>query len=199
MDTIRQKILIKWNHRRAVAKQMEGKVLDHIVKKIKEQSRKLEIEVITHSDGIAEVAKGGTGFKFVVNLEQKTCSCRAWQVSGIPCKHAIPFITSINREKIEDHVDNYCLVQKFKLAYASHIPALPDKFMWPKSNHGFFMHPPLLKSTAGRRKQNRYKGWPEGGSTKGRHKCPIYHDYGHHWYTCKEGDPDDIADMKAQR
>ncbi|CAO2145598.1 unnamed protein product [Urochloa humidicola] len=202
MDTIRQKILIKWNHRRKIARNMKGKILEHIVHKLKEQSRNLDIEIITSSDGIAEVcAKGGTGFRFVVNLDERTCTCRAWQVSGIPCKHALAYITSISREKIEDHVDNYFSIEMFMKAYEGRVPALPDKFMWPKSNHGFFMHPPLLKSTAGRRKETRYKGAMEGGGngTKGMHECPICHEYGHHWYTCKNGDPEDIAAMLADR
>jgi len=31
LDTIRQKILIKWNHRKKVAKKFEGKILPHIL------------------------------------------------------------------------------------------------------------------------------------------------------------------------
>jgi len=201
LDTIRQKLLIKWNHRRKIARQMQGKILPHIVDKLKEQSRNLDIDVITSGDGIAELcARGGSSFRFVVNLEQRTCTCRAWQVSGLPCKHALAYITSIRGEKIEDHVDNYYSVQKFRSAYEGIIPAIPDKSMWPKSDHGFFMHPPLLKSTAGRRK-TRFRGFTEGGNkgNKGRHQCPICHEYGHHWYTCKDGDPADIAAMLADR
>lgn len=57
-----------------------------------------------------------------------------------------------------------------------------------------------FKSTAGRRKETRYKGYNEGGrGNKGRHQCPICHEYGHHWYTCKDGDPSDIAAMLADR
>jgi len=201
LDTIRHKLLIKWNHRRKIARQMQGKILPHIVDKLKEQSRNLDIDVITSGDGIAELcARGGSSFRFVVNLEQRTCTCRAWQVSGLPCKHALAYITSIRGEKIEDHVDNYYSVQKFRSAYEGIIPAIPDKSMWPKSDHGFFMHPPLLKSTAGRRK-TRFRGAAEGGNkgNKGRHQCPICHEYGHHWYTCKDGDPTDIAAMLADR
>ncbi|WVZ74596.1 hypothetical protein U9M48_022760, partial [Paspalum notatum var. saurae] len=134
------------------------------------------------------------------HLDDLLDAIRAWQVSGIPCKHALAFITSIRGEKIEDHVDDYFSVEKFKAAYEGTIPALLDKSMWPKSDHGFFMHPPLLKSTAGRRRNNRFKGALEGGtSVKGRHQCPICKKYGHHWYTCKDGDPSDIAAMLADR
>ena len=86
-------------------------------------------------------------------------------------------------------------------SYDGKIPSLPDKSMWPKSEHGFFMHPPLLKSTAGRRRQNRYKAAVEGGSkgAKGSHQCPICQQYGHRWWKCKDGDPNDIAAMLAER
>jgi hypothetical protein len=97
-------------------------------------------------------------------------------------------------------VDDYYSVEKFKVAYEGRIPSIPDKTMWPKATHGFFMHTPLLKSTAGRRK-TRLKGADEGGSRKKRkrHECPICHELGHHWYTCNNGNPEDIATMEADR
>ncbi|XP_066314202.1 uncharacterized protein [Miscanthus floridulus] len=189
LDTFRQKLLIKWNMRKKVANKFEGKILPHIVKKLREDSYNLDIDVITESDGVAEVcAKGSSdnAFRFVVNLRQRTCVCRVWQGTGLPCRHAIAYITSIPGAKLEDYVDNCYSVEKFRAAYGGVIPSILDKSMWSKATHGFFMHPPLLKSTAGRSK-NRHKGALEGGSRKKikRHECPICHQLGHHWYTCK--------------
>lgn len=203
LDTIRQKILIKWNHRKRVANKLEGKILPHILEKLRADSFNLDIEVITASpDGVAELcAKGSSGFRFVVSLPERTCSCRAWQVSGIPCKHAIAFITSIPGQRLEDHVDDYFSVTRFKIAYEGSIPCIPDKSMWPKATHGFFMHPPCLRSTGGGRK-NRMKSALEGGSSRKKakkHQCPICKELGHHWYTCKNGNPEDIAAMEAAR
>jgi hypothetical protein len=97
MDNIRQKILIKWNLRKRVAQKFEGKILPHIMQKLRGASYNLDIEVITSSpDGTAEVrAKGSSAssFRFVVNTIERTCSCRAWQGSGI--RHAnMPLPTS---------------------------------------------------------------------------------------------------------
>jgi hypothetical protein len=129
-------------------------------------------------------------FRFVVNLKERTYACRKWQGTGIPCRHAIAYITSIPSAKLEDYVDDCYSVERFRAAYEGVIPSIPDKTMWPKATHGFFMHPPLLKSTVGRSK-NRHKGALEGGSRKKikRHECPICHQLGHHWYTYKNGDP----------
>jgi len=108
MDKIRQLLMIKWNQRRKVAKKWEGRVLPHIIHKLNEQSRELSLELDECSEEVAEVtAMGGSGFRFVVNLEEKTCSCRKWQVCGIPCKHALAFITSLPNASIKDYVYEY--------------------------------------------------------------------------------------------
>jgi hypothetical protein len=184
LDTIRQQILMKWNNRRKVVGKFTGRILPHVVERLRTESYNLDIEVITCSpDGEAEVcAKGASAsaYRFVVNLRKRECDCGAWQGTGIPCKHAIAYITSIPGQKLEDYVDDYYSVQKFKAAYSGYLPTCPAKCMYPRATHGFFMHPPLLKSTGGRRK-NRVKSCVEGGGSSskktrkgcGKHKCPI--------------------------
>jgi hypothetical protein len=68
----------------------------------------------------------------------------------------------------EDHVDNYHSVQMSRAAYDGRIPAIPNKSMWLKAEHDFFMHLPLFKSTASRKRQNRYKGAVEGAAKEPR-------------------------------
>jgi hypothetical protein len=96
-----------------------------------------------------------SGFRFVVNLHDRICSCRQWQVTGIPCKHAIAFITSLNNARLDKYVDMYYSIDKFRAAYGQLILARADKRQWRKSTRGFFMHPPLLKATASRPETER--------------------------------------------
>jgi hypothetical protein len=125
------------------------------------------LEVEECSEDVAEVtAMGGSAFRFVVNLNDRTCTCRKWQVSGIPYKHALAFITSLDAPS-EQYVDFYYSVDKFRVTYSQLIPAMPDKSQWPKSTHGFFMHPPLLKPVAGRPKTERHKGNGDKKKRKG--------------------------------
>jgi len=53
-----------------IANKMERNFLPHIITKLKEQTRNLDIDVVTSSlDGIVEVmARGGSSYRFVVNL-----------------------------------------------------------------------------------------------------------------------------------
>jgi len=88
MDKIRHLLMEKWYIRRTISRNMEGLILPHIMKKLKEQSFNLDMEVLTSSDTVAEVSvNGSNGYKCVVNLHDKSCSCRKFQVSGIPCRH----------------------------------------------------------------------------------------------------------------
>ena len=124
-------ILIKWNQRKRIAQQFQGKILPHIVQKLRENSYNLDIEVITSSpDGIGEICakeRSASTYRFIVNLIERTCTCRAWQGTGIPCKHAIAYITSIPGAHLEDYVDEYYSVEKFKVAYQGSIPSMLDK------------------------------------------------------------------------
>ena len=54
---------------------------------------------------------------------------------------------------------------------------MSDKSQWPKSTHGFFMYPPLLKPVASTPKTERHKGNGDKKIRKGQHKCPICGDY----------------------
>ncbi|XP_039801170.1 uncharacterized protein LOC120665623 isoform X4 [Panicum virgatum] len=135
--------------------------------------------------------------RIVVNLMERTCTCKIWQGSGIPCKHVIAYITSIPGAILKDYMDEYYSVEKFKVAYEDSIPSTPDKSNWPRATHGFFMHPPLHKATTERRKNKIKSALEEGNSGKKRHECPICHELGHHWYTCNNRNPEDIAAMEA--
>ena len=52
MDTIRQKLLIKWNTRKKVAKKFIGKILPHVMQQLREGSFNLDIEIIIKHDGV---------------------------------------------------------------------------------------------------------------------------------------------------
>lgn len=69
MDKIRQLVMSKWDDKRTVSQKIDGLILQHIMKDLKEQSRKLDMDVHRSGDILAEVSvKNGSGYKCVVNL-----------------------------------------------------------------------------------------------------------------------------------
>ena len=62
--------------------------------------------------------------KFVVNLGEKNCSCKWWDKSGLPCKHAICCI-GYKRANVEDFCHDYFTVQKYLACYEPSLHSFP--------------------------------------------------------------------------
>lgn len=69
---------------------------------------------IYNGDGEFEVGYRKEGY--VVNIRKHTCSCRKWQLSGIPCTHAIAAILQTG-ERPEKYLDECYLRTIFLKAY----------------------------------------------------------------------------------
>ncbi|CAI9281960.1 unnamed protein product [Lactuca saligna] len=67
---------------------------------------------------------------YVVHLESKTCGCRAWQLSGIPCMHAIAAILYLNGNA-EDYVAVWFKTSMFGSCYRYPVKPINGANMWP--------------------------------------------------------------------
>ena len=118
-------------------------------------------------------------------VHNRKCSCREWQVTGKPCKHALAWIQSNRGLKIDDFVDDFYSVTRFKAAYMDRIEPLPDRTQWPIVELGFKVFPPLLGRGAGRPKVQRYRGCLEKNASKKVVRCKRCRGTGHFEKTCK--------------
>ncbi|XP_050219968.1 uncharacterized protein LOC126670310 [Mercurialis annua] len=106
----------------------------------------------------AKVAKGAFQVscgedQYVVNLKNRSCSCRAWDISGIPCAHALVCINFM-RYNVVDYVDDWYKKEKYKLAYEFCLQPINGCRMWPKVGGSSILPPPYRKMP-GRPKKNR--------------------------------------------
>ena len=76
--------------------------------------------------GEVGVNKDLVPWRFIIDLEKKECTCRGWQLTGLPCVHAIAYIGT-RRVELEDFVDPYYSVEIFKAAYATAVAPMPGK------------------------------------------------------------------------
>ncbi|KAK1276034.1 hypothetical protein QJS04_geneDACA012903 [Acorus gramineus] len=141
VDTIRGMIMVRMNHRRCLGKKWKGKLVPKAFRYVQQICKEKGSYIVRRSSDMkAEVV--GPYHTCVVNLEDKTCSCRAWQVSGLPCEHAATFITSVRGLDISDFVDDCYSVQKFRSAYAIPVGAMPGKELWHRVKLPFVVGPP---------------------------------------------------------
>jgi len=54
--------------------------------------------------------------KVDVNITERTCTCRLWQLTGLPCRHACAAMLYLNL-KPEDYVDELLTMDKYNATY----------------------------------------------------------------------------------
>jgi hypothetical protein len=76
---------------------MDGRIISQIVKTLNATSKPIkEHDVLLHGRNTTKVTV--STISRAVNLEQKTCNCRAWQVTGKPCNHVLAIIVKLDRD-----------------------------------------------------------------------------------------------------
>ncbi|KAL0375555.1 UNVERIFIED_CONTAM: hypothetical protein Scaly_0673100 [Sesamum calycinum] len=73
------------------------------------------------------------GTQYSVDLENGTCGCRKWDLSGIPCKHAVSAIFC-QGEDIEKYTHQCYRVQTYLKAYQHPIFPINGRDEWKKSD-----------------------------------------------------------------
>ncbi|GJS17730.1 hypothetical protein Tco_0412202 [Tanacetum coccineum] len=114
---------------------------DHITPTVRKKLEYLKREqrnwtVFLSAYQLLEVRCGDSAFG--VNLGEKTCACRLWQLSGIPCIHAVAGYMHLNRDPDEGVSQCYSQELWFKTYQHSIKPVLGTK-MWKRTDN----HPPL--------------------------------------------------------
>ena len=130
-------------------------------------------------------------YQHIVDINARTCGCRRWQLTGVPCCHAISCLRS-ERIPPESVLAACYSVNAFKNAYGSNIRPCTDKTEWEKVN-GPEVLPPVYEKKIGRPPKSRRKQPQEvqrkNGPTLSRHgvviHCKYCSDAGHNSTDCK--------------
>jgi len=135
------------------------------------------------SGEISGITKEGKNWRVVVDIQKRTCGCGQWQISRKPCTHAIALFGKDRQLNIENFVDDYYSVERFKAAYQFVITPMGDKTQWPNFDPGFKMIPPKLERPAGRPRKKRIKASGEAGK-RGPYQCKRCFQFGHIEKSC---------------
>jgi hypothetical protein len=127
-------------------------------------------------------------FRYDVNLEQKICTCRAWQVTGKPCTHALAFIAKLSRKvQLDEFVHEYFSIDRFRKTYAGTFSPMTSKDSWPHVDLGYKIKKPKLRRKPGGPRKSRIKAYDEAGTSKKRKTCSECHELGHTAKHCQGG------------
>ncbi|CAN6458751.1 unnamed protein product [Victoria cruziana] len=106
-----------------------------------------------------------------VNVCDRYCSCRGWQIYGIPCTHAAAALLSCQQD-VHQFVNKCFTAENYRKAYSEPIHPIPDKSLWMRPSDGsekragsdddMVVHPPLSRRSLGQppKKKVRTKDHP---------------------------------------
>ncbi|XP_027099049.1 uncharacterized protein [Coffea arabica] len=135
--------------------------------------------------------RGPRGAQFAVYLKKKLCTCKLWDLSGIPCCHAIAAIHRNNGDPYKEVYDCYNRDLFLKI-YQNVLYPINGQVMWPEAD-GVDLDPPERIVQPGRPKKVRRRDPTETQKTGNRlrrkivihcRKCGVA---GHNAAGCKRG------------
>lgn len=104
---------------------------------------------------------------YKTKMLERTCTCRKWEMSGLPCRHALKII-SVKKRKQEDYMADCYLTSTWRKQYETPIDAVRGITFWEKSEDARVVPPPAEPDQSRGRKKipKRIKGRNESPSKK---------------------------------
>ncbi|KAF7130082.1 hypothetical protein RHSIM_Rhsim10G0192300 [Rhododendron simsii] len=115
VDTIRRQLMVRYMARIDYSSKFKGKLCLSIAKNIERKK--------VNARGLQVIYSGGTVFEvtsadkvYVVNIGEHSCTCRRWDLNGIPCIHGCAAIIS-HKAQPEDYVNDCYSTETFIRTY----------------------------------------------------------------------------------
>ncbi|GJY88113.1 mutator type transposase [Tanacetum coccineum] len=111
-------------------------------------------------------ATGPHGTQYVCNMTQRTCSCKKWELTGIPCKHAVACIWDMATNGQEPGIPDSWVSECYWLStwqemYSFKINPCNGPDMWNKSPSPITLTPSNYHTPIGRPQKKRKKSAAE--------------------------------------
>ncbi|KAG5550082.1 hypothetical protein RHGRI_015138 [Rhododendron griersonianum] len=188
LEGIRTKVMSRIQKRYAKGMTWTGSVGSHVKKRLAKAQNASRICTLLYCGGdVYEVIDDGHTFQ--LNMSTRTCTCREWQVAGIPCRHTVSALTH-KRVNIEDGCDPSYKLEAYMQCYGGMIHPIRDQRYWePDQFHK--LDPPPLRRMPGRPRKNRRREAdeaPAGASHMKRSqtlRCTNCKEFGHNRRTCQ--------------
>ncbi|XP_071932917.1 uncharacterized protein [Coffea arabica] len=121
-----------------------GKVCPKILKKLEKVKTASSACIATPSGDWNYEVRCMYGDRYTVNLASRTCSCRRWELNGIPCAHAISAI-ALTKESPENFVHECYSKEAYMKAYGPIIYPLNGEHLWKDLKQGPVLPPETIK------------------------------------------------------
>lgn len=190
MECIRRQLMTWFNERRETSMQWTSILVPSAERRVAEalerartyqvlRANEAEFEVISHE---------GTN---IVDIRNRCCLCRGWQLYGLPCAHAVAALLSC-RQNVHRFTEICFTVATYRKTYSQTIHPIPDKSLWKELSEGdpnaskaidCIINPPKSLRPPGRPRKKRVRAEDRGRVKRVVH-CSRCNQTGHFRTTC---------------
>ncbi|XP_038704873.1 uncharacterized protein LOC120000806 [Tripterygium wilfordii] len=190
MECIRRQLMTWFNERRETSMQWTSILVPSAERRVAEalerartyqvlRANEAEFEVISHE---------GTN---IVDIRNRCCLCRGWQLYGLPCAHAVAALLSC-RQNVHRFTESCFTIATYRKTYSQTIHPIPDKSLWKELSEGdpnanraleVVINPPKSLRPPGRPRKKRVRAEDRGRVKRVVH-CSRCNQTGHFRTTC---------------
>uniref|UniRef100_A0A5B7ARR7 SWIM-type domain-containing protein n=1 Tax=Davidia involucrata TaxID=16924 RepID=A0A5B7ARR7_DAVIN len=191
MESIRRQLMTWFNERRETSMQWSSILVPSAERHVSDalerarsyqvlRANEAEFEVISHE---------GTN---IVDIRNRCCLCRGWQLYGLPCAHAVAALLSC-RQNVHRFTESCFTLATYRKAYSQTIHPVPDKTLWKEMSEGsqiessgaeiIIINPPKSLRPPGRPRKRRARVEDRGRAKRVVH-CSRCNQTGHFRSTC---------------
>nr|XP_051222305.1 uncharacterized protein LOC127340602 [Lolium perenne] len=129
LEGIRNKLMVKYNRTRDKAAKARWEITPFYSEKLAEAKRwSRDCTAKVTEDGLWQVTSV-SGRIVAVDLKKHSCSCRKWDLTGIPCNHAVAAIMKLSQHA-EDYVHDFFKKPMYEKAFSYTVYPVPGPEDW---------------------------------------------------------------------
>lgn len=188
IERIHSKLMVEFEERRARSSSWFSFLTPSAEKRIVEAITIASSYQVLRSDEV-EFEVLSAERSYIVNIGTRCCSCREWQLYGIPCSHAVAAIASC-RKDVYAFTEKCFMVSGYREAYAKGIYPIPRRLEWKNLDETAMdddtqiVRPPKFRRPPGRPEKKRICV-EELNREKHTVHCSRCNQTGHYKTTCK--------------
>ncbi|KAJ9560444.1 hypothetical protein OSB04_005604, partial [Centaurea solstitialis] len=162
LEYIRQYIMKRIANVQQVIDKAEGPLTPTVAKEFEKiKKNALDYSVIWNGEHRYQVSSP-SGDQVIVDVKEKTCTCRTWELTGIPCKHVVATIWDMasHGEDVgipEQWVHQTYWLDTWKQMYKFKLEPINGIKLWVKYTSPITLLPPIHHTQVGRPKKKRKK------------------------------------------
>uniref|UniRef100_A0A5B7BTU7 SWIM-type domain-containing protein n=1 Tax=Davidia involucrata TaxID=16924 RepID=A0A5B7BTU7_DAVIN len=188
IERIQSKLMAEFEERRSKSNSWFSMLAPSAEKRMMEAISLASTYQVLRSDEV-EFEVLSADRSYIVNIGTHFCSCRDWQLYGIPCSHAVAALISA-RKDVYAFTEKCFTVASYRETYSEEIHPIPSKIEWkmegeaPMDDDMRVVRPPKFRRPPGRPEKKRICT-EDLNREKHTVHCSRCNQTGHYKTTCK--------------